>query len=471
MAVKLYNTLTRKKQIFKPIKKTVGLYTCGPTVYNWAHLGNLRTYIFEDILRRVLKYNNYKVKHVMNITDVSHLTSDADTGEDKMMIALKREKKRMDVKSIFLLADFYTKAFQNDLKKLNICQPDIWCKATAHVKQMIEMIKKIAKNGYTYETESALYFDTVKFPFYGRLTEGNPPAGGKKTKSRIEKRTDKKHLADFVLWFKAFEEKKKHLLQWDSPWGRGWPGWHIECAAMSVYYLGQPFDIHCGGIDHIPVHHNNEIAQAEAANKKKMANFWLHGAFLVLKKTKMAKSTGFVILKDVLDKQINPLACRYFCLNAHYQTPLVFSWPSLKSAQNALNKLYQMVSFFGRPAKSGSEKYEKKFLSAINNNLNTPQALAIVWQMIKDKAICSAKKMSSLIKFDQVLGLDIEKSANEQRKISSSLPEKIVNLVEQRKKARKEKNWSSADQLRKKIQDLGYQLEDTEKGIRIKPSV
>lgn len=303
MKIILYNTLTKKKEEFIPIKKKkVGLYTCGPTVYNYAHIGNLRTYVFEDILRRTLEFNGYQVNHIENITDVGHLTDDADQGEDKMEKAAQKEKK-----NAWELSKFYTKAFRRDIKLLNIQEPHTWCKATDHIDEQIATIKKIINNGYTYQTTDGIYFDTSKMPTYGdfaRLDIKNLQAG-----ARIDI-GEKKNPTDFALW--KFSGKEKRQMEWDSPWGVGFPGWHIECSTMSTKYLGAPFDIHCGGIDHIPVHHTNEIAQTWAADKKKMANYWLHGEFLVIDENRMGKSQGnFITLQTLIDKRYNPLAYRY----------------------------------------------------------------------------------------------------------------------------------------------------------------
>ena len=460
---KLYNTLTRRKQIFKPMSPGyVGLYTCGPTVYNYAHIGNLRTYIFEDILKRVLEYNGYKVRHVMNITDVGHLTSNADIGEDKMVLALRREGKPLNVSSMKEIANFYTRTFKNDIKNLNIIPPDIWCKATSHIKEMIELIKLIEKNGYAYETSDALYFDTAKLTDYGKLARLD--IKGLRPGARVEINPEKKNPTDFALWFKAVGKAKAHVMQWASPWSKGWPGWHIECAAMSTKYLGQPFDIHCGGLDHIPVHHTNEIAQCEAGRGKPMANFWLHGEFLLLEKEKMAK-TGekFITLQTLIEKGLNPLAYRYFSLGAHYRSPLTFSWQGLEAAQNGLNNLYETISSAEEGNESLVKSYEKGFLSAINDDLDTPKALAITWDLIKSK-IPPGEKMATLDMFDKVLGLDIVKT----RKKMLQVPAKIKKLAALREKARREKNWSRADEIRKKIESQGYVIEDTSKGPQVR---
>ena len=460
--LKLLNTLGKKKQEFIPLKKgRVGLYSCGPTVYNYAHIGNLRAYIFADILKRILKYNKYKVKHVMNITDVGHLTSDADEGEDKMIKALKREGKELNEKSMKQIAKFYTKAFKNDIEKLNILEPDVWSRATKHVREMIKMVQQIQKNGYAYETSDGIYFNTAKLDDYGKLAKLD--ITGIKPGARVEINPEKKNPTDFALWFKAVGKGKNHIMQWKSPWGKGWPGWHIECSAMSSKYLGQPFDIHTGGIDHIPIHHTNEIAQAEAAQNKPLANYWLHNEFLILDKEKMAKSDeSFITLSSLIKKGFEPLAYRYLCLSAHYRSPLSFSWENLKSAQNALNNLYQTIAHYPKPGKV-IESEEQKFKQAINDDLNLPQVLAIVWDLIKSNQPDN-KKMATVLKFDQVLGLNLAKTKTALLKI----PTKIKKLAEQRQELREQKKWSEADQVRKKIDELGFQVEDTTRGSVVK---
>jgi cysteinyl-tRNA synthetase len=458
MDLYLYNTLTRKKEIFKPINPPfVGIYTCGPTVYNYAHIGNLRTYIFEDILKRVLLYNGYKVKHVMNITDVGHLTSDADEGEDKIELEAKRERK-----NAWQIAEFYTTAFKSDIKKLNILEPDIWCKATEHIDDFIALIKVLEEKGYTYRTSDGIYFDTSKLPDYGKLAgqdieEMLPGA-------RIEYNPEKKNPSDFALW-KFSPKNVKRQMEWDSPWGVGFPGWHIECSAMSTKYLGQPFDIHCGGVDHIKIHHTNEIAQSEAAYGKPMANYWLHGEFLVLGEKRMGKSEGnFITLSVLEEKGYNPLAYRYFCFTAHYRSPLKFTWSAIDSAQRALNRLYENIKKYPREDVEFHKEYEEKFHLAINDDLDMPKAISIVWELIRDDTITPEVKRATLIQFDKVLGLSLDNPPE----IKIDVPEEIWNLLEEREIARKEKNWERADKIREEIKNRGYIIEDTPQGPRIK---
>ncbi|MFH1643196.1 MAG: cysteine--tRNA ligase [Patescibacteria group bacterium] len=460
MMLKLYNTLTRKKQIFKPIKKKkVGLYTCGPTVYFFAHIGNMRTFLFEDILKRVLEYNNYKVKHVMNITDVGHLTSDEDTGEDKIEKGAKREKK-----TVWQVAEFYTKAFQKDLKRLNIQDPNVWIKATDTIKEQINLIKTLENKGFTYITSDGVYFDTSKLKDYGKLQ------GKKQRKIKPGARTemrDKKNTTDFALW-KFTSKGEKRQMEWDTPWGRGFPGWHTECVVMGAKELGVPFDIHCGGIDHIAVHHTNEIAQAEVAYEKILSNYWLHGEFLNLKDAKMSKSKGNIITVEILiEKGFSPIDFRYLTLGAHYRSELVFSWEAMEFAQNSLNNLKERIEEIipDKKVKKLSLKakvYQKKFQEHINNDLDVPQALALAWRAIKDKKISNSEKYHLLINFDKVFGLKL----NEVEK--TKIPAKIQKLTQKREEQRKKKDWKSADETRKEIEKLGYTVEDLQGGIKIK---
>ncbi|MCX7779124.1 MAG: cysteine--tRNA ligase [Patescibacteria group bacterium] len=456
MPLKLFNSLTRRKEVFKPIRdKKVGLYTCGLTVYNYAHLGNLRTYIFEDILKRVLLYNGYRVKHVMNITDVGHLTSDADLGKDKVEEAAKKEKK-----TAWQIAQFYTAAFKKNLKDLNIIPPNHWVKASQTIKDQIELIKKLEKNGFTYRTSDGLYFDTSKLPSYGKL------ARLKKEEIRPGIRVEmkeKRNPTDFALW-KFSPPGVKRQMEWSSPWGVGFPGWHTECVAMSIKNLGIPFDIHCGGIDHLSIHHPNEMAQAEAAYQKPLAYYWLHGEFLLLDQEKMAKSTGrFITLQEIIDRGYHPLSLRYLCLTTHWQSPLSFSWQSLDSAQNALNNLYENMSFCLKPGKV-IQAVRKNFLMAINDNLDLPKALALSWNLIKERRYSLADKIATLINFDKIFGLKLKEIQEKAQKI----PRQVKKLISQREKLRKEKQWSAADEIRSKIKNFGYQIDDTPVGPLIK---
>ena len=469
--IKLYNTLTRKKENFQPLEKNkVGLYTCGPTVYDCAHIGNLRTYIFEDILKRTLIANNYRVKHVMNITNVGHLTSDADEGEDKMEKGARREGK-----TAWEIAECYTQAFMNDLNDLNILEPTIWCKATDHIKEQIDWIKKLEKKGYTYQIADGVYFNTAKFPAYGSLTRQK--LADLKEGARVEKNLEKKNPTDFALW-KLSPLGNQRDMEWPSPWGIGFPGWHIECSVMSIKYLGEHFDIHCGGIDHIPIHHTNEIAQAEAVTGKQFVNYWLHGDFLILENDKMAKSgENFITLKTLQDKGIDPLAYRLFCLGAHYRSKLNFKWEALQASQNALDNLNAIAASLGEP-KIGCAEFEQKFMDAMNDDLNAPRALAVVWDLLKSDYPASAKK-TSLLKFDEILGLNLKNIKNKKTAtiltqiaqyefvFDASSPnekkdkeKKIRQLDERRAEAKNNRDYIESDKIRQEIEDTGTMVKD-----------
>lgn len=466
MKLYLYNTMGRKREEFKPIKKGfVGFYSCGPTVYWYQHIGNLRTYVFNDVLKKVLLYNNYKIKHVMNITDVGHLTSDADVGEDKVEEAAKKEGKTAQE-----ISNFYWEAFRKDLKKLNILEPDVWCKATEHIKEQIEMIKKIEKKGYTYKTSDGIYFDTSKLKDYGKL------AGLKKEGLEAGKRIEmgeKRNKTDFALW-KFSEKPGIRQQEWDSSFGLGFPGWHIECSAMSSKYLGEQFDIHTGGEDHTPVHHPNEIAQSETAfGKKPWVRYWLHGAFLTFKGEKVSKSKGGLFtISELEEKGFEPLSYRYFCLNTHYRKPLAFSLKALEGAQNSFhnlkNKILELLEEKDKTKTKTAKlkKYEEEFHKEINNDLNMPKALATLWIMLKDKKINSKDKHKLALKFDEIFSLNFKELEREEKKISKDIKE----LIEEREKARKKKDWAKADAIRAKLKEQGIVLEDTPQGVRWKRS-
>lgn len=450
--IKLYNTLTRKKEEFKPIQKgKVGIYSCGPTVYWYQHIGNLRTYIFSDILKRVLIYNSYKVKHIMNVTDVGHLTSDADEGEDKIERAAKKEgKKASDI------ANFYWKIFKQDFEKLNIIEPDTWTKATEHIKEQIELIKKLEKKRYTYKTSDGIYFDTSKFKEYGELAKLK--IHKLKAGARISM-GDKKNKTDFALW-KFSGEPGKRQQEWKSPWGVGFPGWHIECSAMSMKYLGEHFDIHTGGEDHIPIHHTNEIAQSEAATGKKFVNYWIHGAFLTFKGEKVSKSKGGLFTISELEmRNYNPLSYRYLDLTANYRTQLEFSLENLDNAQNSYERLKKIIAEIKDDGKINKE-YLEEFENAINDDLNIPLALQILWKLVRDEK--ASGKIKTIEKIDSVFGLDLLK------KEKVEIPNSVKKLVEEREKARKEKNFKLADELREKIKKAGFSVDDTDDGARVR---
>jgi cysteinyl-tRNA synthetase len=463
--MKIFNTLSREKEELIPINgRQVGMYTCGPTVYNFAHIGNLRTYVFEDTLRRALIYNNFELKHVMNITDVGHLTSDADEGEDKMLKGAEREHK-----TVWQIAEAYTKAFMDDCAKLNIQQPDIICKATDHIPEMIELIKRIEKNGLTYISEGNVYFDITKFPDYGELTGQN--IAELQAGARIEVDKNKRTPHDFVLWFTNSKFKNQDM-QWDSPWGRGFPGWHIECSAMSIKYLGEQFEIHCGGIDHIPVHHTNEIAQSEGATgKKSWVKYWMHGEFLVLKKKRMAKSGGnFITMQTLIEKGYDPLVYRYLCFTAHYRSPLKFSWETLDNAKASFVSLKKkVIELKNNPSEvKGDESrvalYQSQFLDAINDDLNLPVALALMWTMLKDNELGAKEKLELMAEFDQVFGFMVDDWKEE----TLELTEDIKELVRQREEARKGKDFNESDRIRDELKAKGIILEDTPQGVRWK---
>ena len=457
MDIYFYNTLTREKELFKPIEEgKVKMYSCGPTVYKDATIGNMRTNLFQDTLRRVLKYNGYKLKHVMNITDVGHLVSDGDEGEDKMIKSAKEEHK-----TPLEIADHYTKLFFRDLERLNIETPEVVCKATEHIKEMLAMVEKIMERGYAYETSTAIYFDVSKLDEYGILSGINLKE--QKSGARVEIDPEKRNPDDFALWIKAPEN---HLMKWDSPWGPSYPGWHIECSAMSTKYLGEQFDIHTGGIDLIPTHHENEIAQSKGACGKIPAHYWMHGEYLLINGGKMSKSLGNVyLLDDIIKRGLDPLVYRFYNFSCHYRMKLNFTWEGMESAAVSLTRLrdgYQKHL-------EGNEEVldevisdlENRFHQAINDDLNMPLAISVVWEAVKLPQ--KSKKVAELLKkFDSVLGIKIDKEKEQEQ-----IPQEILDLVEQRKKAREEKNWAESDRIRDLISEKGYTVKDTKNGIEI----
>jgi cysteinyl-tRNA synthetase len=457
----LYNTLSRKKEEFKPIRTgEVGLYTCGPTVYNFAHIGNLRTYIFEDILRRVLLYNEYRVRHIMNITDVGHLTGDRDMGEDKMEKGSQREGK-----TAWEIAEFYTTAFKHDMQELNILEPDIWVKATDTIDEQIALIETLQEKGFTYQTRDGIYFDTSKFPDYSKLSHQDLES--LQEGARVEKNPEKRNATDFALW-KFSPADTRRQMEWDSPWGIGFPGWHIECSAMSMKYLGDQLDIHCGGSDHIDVHHTNEIAQSEAATGKPFFNWWMHGAFLIIAGgKKMAKSDeNFLTLENAFKKRdVDPLVYRFAAFQTHYRKPMEYSDESVRAARNGLQHLRNQVRQAADNAagQSGSvnESFKIKFLEMVNDDLNVPRALAVVQEMLKSD-IADADKHATILDYDRVLGLNLDKLDQPE-----TLPQNIQQLVEARQAARAAKEWAKSDQLRDQIQELGYTVQDTKDGMKV----
>ena len=462
--LKLYNTLTKKKEVFEPIDKKnniVKIYTCGPTVYNYAHIGNMRAYIFMDTLRKVLKYNGYKLEHVMNITDVGHLTSDADEGEDKMA-----KSARLQHKSVYEIARMYTKAFLEDITKLNIERPEHIAKATDNIKEMEEYVKKILKNGYAYETSKGIYFDTSKLKSYGELSGVN--LLNQKAGARVEVDKEKKNPLDFALWIKAPDE---HIMKWDSFFGLCYPGWHIECSAMSKKYLGEKFDIHTGGVDHIPIHHENEIAQAKGATGKNPANIWMHVEFLLIDNGKMSKSLGNVYKIEDLEKRgFEPLAYRYLSYTSHYRNKLNFTWEGIKSAQISLNRLRELTLSHkgkeGKISKDVLDEYENKFLDAINDDINMPVAISVVWDLAKNE-VKSNDIYNLILKFDKVLSLDLNKKQEDKKIKEENLPEEILEILEKRKKARESKDYALSDMLRDELKQKGYIVKDSKEGQKI----
>ena len=474
----LYNTAGRSKVEFNPVNDPVAMYCCGPTVYNYAHIGNLRTYVFEDVLKRTLRFFGYTVKHVVNITDVGHLTSDEDTGEDKMEKGAKREGK-----SVWDIAARFARTFMDDAAALNIIPADVWPKATDHITEMISMVETLEKKGFTYKTSDGIYFDTSKFPQYvdfAGLDPENLRAG-----ERVDM-GDKRNVTDFALW-KFSPKDEQRQMEWESPWGTGFPGWHIECSAMSLSYLPQPIDIHCGGSDHVRVHHTNEIAQSEAATGKEFVRYWLHGEFLVMDKGKMAKSGGnFVTIATVREKGFSPLAYRYFCFTAHYRSPLSFSWEGMEAAAQSLARLRKEVSALD--AKNADGLAEKSvdtvlqpFYDALADDMNMPRALAALWDIIRNDTLDPATRYACVKKADLVFGLDLDlaEETREVRFVSAdgsavvfegydTLPDEltghILKLLAERKRARLAKVWTVADAIRNKLSEFEVIVKDQKDG-------
>ena len=464
--IQFFNTLGRNKEIFKPIKDgQVGLYVCGPTVYDRASIGNLRAYVFADVLRRTFEAAGYAVTHVMNITDVGHLVGDADEGEDKLEKGARREGK-----TAWEVAGAYTQLFVADIKRLNILTPTVMPKATDHIAEQIAMIQEIEKNGFTYLTSDGVYFDTSKQPGYGRLSGHRAEAdavetAGRPSVSRIGINEEKHHAADFALWKFSPQDEVRHM-EWESPWGKGFPGWHIECSAMSEKYLGVPFDIHTGGIDHIAVHHENEIAQTEAARGVLEANYWLHNEFLLIDGGKMSKSLGNTYsLDDLATKGISPLAFRYFVLGAHYKSPLNFTWEAIQGAQNALNKLVDTTRAWDKPTEVDQTLLDE-FMAHAQNDLDTTTGLALMWKLVGDENLASGVKAATLLAMDEVLGLALEDVVARPVKVSAE----AQALLNERETARSTKDFKRSDELRDEIAKLGLLVEDTAEGQRVRES-
>lgn len=482
--MKIYNTVSRQKEeLISEKDNTLRIYSCGPTVYNYAHIGNMRTYIFMDIMRRVFKRAGFSLIHVMNITDVGHLVSDSDEGEDKMAKAAREQQK-----TPLEIAAYYTSCFMKDIASLNIEIPEIIPKATGHIDEMVEFVKELEDKGFAYETGDGIYFDISRFPSYGKLSgiDLEEQLAG----ARVEVNEDKRNPADFALWKKA---PKEHIMQWPSPWGMGYPGWHIECSAMSRKYLGETFDIHTGGVDHIPIHHENEIAQSEALIGKNWVRYWLHAEFLLVDNGKMSKSLGNVYTIGQLENRgFSPLVYRYFCLNGHYRSKLNFTFDGMKAAKISLQRLYDLVLSHKEAAVEKADTiqlealtndWEKEFSEAIYDDLNIPKALGIVWNTAR------YSKKSNLIyklllEFDKILGLDFAKATPIKVETpvipfsgyeGDALPDlsyagidkDTLHIINMRQKARAEKNWKTADELRAKLKNAGIVLEDTNAGTKI----
>lgn len=460
MTLKLFNTLTRQKEDFVPINPDqVTMYACGPTVYARAHIGNLRTYVFEDVLRRVIKQAGYQLKHVMNITDVGHLQSDADDGDDKLSVAARTESK-----SPWDIARAYEEIFLQDTTALNIQRPEVIVRATESIPQMQTFIAELERKGFCYRSNQNVYFDTSKFSKYADFAKLDLKGQQEGARDDVGKDQGKKNPQDFVLWFTS-SKFPNQIMKWDSPWGTGFPGWHIECSVMATEHLGSRIDIHCGGIDHIPVHHTNEIAQSECYHGHQWVNYWLHGNFLTLDKGKMSKSKGGTLTMHTVEEQgFSPLHYRYLVLSAHYRGELLFSWDSLEGARNAYESLRNRIVDFGAarsdPAvlSNAARQYQHDFWAACRDDLNTPIALAHMWTMIKDPALGVAEKFTLLQDFDQVLGLNIAAMAD------TKIPDDLRALIDARAAARAAKDFATSDKIRDELAARGVMIKDTPDG-------
>lgn len=462
--MKIFNTLTREIEDFIPIlEDKVGIYACGPTVYNFAHIGNLRTYIFEDILRRIFEFAGYQVTHVMNITDVGHLQSDADEGEDKLSLASQRESR-----SPWEIAKMYESAFFRHSDLLNIKKPHVVCRATEHVSEMIDMVESLVENGFAYKSGGNVYFDVDKFPAYAKFARLN--LEDQQSTDRVTIDVNKCNQVDFALWFSE-SKYPNQVMKWDSPWGYGFPGWHIECSAMSHKYLGERFDVHCGGIDHVPVHHTNEIAQSDCYHGHKSVNYWMHGAFLTIDQGKMSKSENkFITIDTLVEKGYDPLAFRYLALTAHYRSELNFSYTALDSAQNSLNALRDKVrewrkNFAEQDSKAGkfalnelARDFYNKYVKAIYNDLHTPSALASMWTMLRSSDLDNFTKLHLLLEFDQVLGLGLDQVV-----VNKITPDDEA-LIIQRSQFRQAGEWGKADEIKTELENRGIRIKDTKHG-------
>ncbi len=457
----VYNTLSRKKEDFRPLEGgTARIYSCGPTVYGYAHIGNLRTYIFMDELRRVLKYNGYELQHAMNITDVGHLVSDSDDGEDKMAKTAREQQK-----TPWEIAAFYTEQFLKDIDRLNIGRPEVICKATDHIREMLDYVVALIERGYAYETSDGIYFDIQKLPSYGKLSRANLEE--QQAGARVEVNSEKHHPADFALWKKA---PKEHIMQWESPWGMGYPGWHIECSAMGLKYLGEEFDIHTGGVDAIPIHHENEIAQAEGLFGHPAARTWMHGEFMLVDNGKMSKSLGNTYTIDqLIERGYDPLDFRYFCLGAHYRNKLNFTFEGMDSAKAGLKNLRTAVlSHKGAPAELPADEREaiaSAFGEAISDDLNIPKALGVVWNAVR-RSEKSNGIFELMLEFDKVLGIDIAREPAKVEETEYTPDAEVQALIDARTAAKKAKNWAEADRIRDELAAQGIKLIDTPQGVK-----
>lgn len=464
--IQLFNTASGSLEHFVPLKaRQVLMYSCGPTVYDYAHIGNLRSYVFADLLKRTLIFHGYEVKHTINLTDFGHLTDDGDAGEDKMMKGLKREGLPVSLQAMRELSSRFIKAFQDDCEALHILPPTTWSRASEYLTAQIRLIETLSEKGYTYETSDGVYFDISKYPSYGRL--GHIDLGALKSAARVELNTEKRHPADFAVW-------KKGLLGWDSRWGKGFPGWHIECSAMAMSTLAKSIDIHTGGIDHIPVHHNAEIAQCECATGKPFAKYWLHNAFLTIDNTKISKSLGNTLtLRHLFDRGYTGEDYRYWLLTAHYRSPINFSWEALNAAKQALFRLRRFVyEEYRQIASTPDPTYVAQFRDYLANDIDTPSVIALLWQITKDTSLDNATKCATIHVFDSILDIGLSASLDEGVKslgvVSiSDVPVEIQTLVDRREAARIARNWTEADTLREAINLKGYIVEDTPHGPKI----
>lgn len=464
--IKLYNTETRQLEVFESLSKDkVKMYTCGPTVYDYVHIGNLRAYIFADILKRTLEINGYTVNHTINFTDFGHLTSDADTGDDKMMKGLRREGMDVTLENMSLLSDRYIKAAKDDFAALNILAPTQWARASEYVSQQIRLIETLEEKGYTYQTSDGVYFDISKFPTYGRL--GNIDVNALKSGARVEENSEKRHPADFAVW-------KNGDLGWDSRWGKGFPGWHIECSAMAFATLGKQIDIHTGGIDNIATHHNGEIAQCEAASGKQFSRYWMHNEHVLMGEEKLAKSAGnAVTLGDLVEAGFSGEDYRYWLLTAHYRQPVNFSFEALKACAAALERLKRhMYEDWANERGKLNQSYFERFISAINDDLDTPKAISVMWELFKEESVPAGDKRMTILEFDDVIGVGLSLDPEDGRKAlghiaNNEIPEELKQMLNQREAARVAQNWAEADRLRDALALKGYSIEDTPEGPKL----